>query len=382
VIANPVSARDIRRIVANAGNLQITDRVNIVLRLLAGAAAGGVKRALLMPDRGGIRALLERHLRRERESRLDAAQTAVYPAIEFLDMEPTSTVADTFLATRLLRQRGVAAIVVLGGDGTHRAVVRELVLGSADDGAGTRPPIAGLSTGTNNAFPELREPTITGLAVGLYAAGRVPADAVRQPNKLIEVSLEPKPGHASPAAAQRDIAIVDAVVTREHSIGARALWKAESLDSAYLAFADPQAIGLSAIGGLLQPVGRREAGGLAVQIAADARHALLDLQAPIAPGLVRPVPIAQWQRMVADEPLTVARRSGTVALDGERELPFDAGMQVRMTLREAAFFTIDVPRCMALAAQDGALRQAPRASPDDRPTGRPRADLDGACPTP
>lgn len=375
VIANPVSARDIRRIVANAGNLQITDRVNIVLRLLAGAAAGGVKRALLMPDRGGIRALLERHLRRERESRLDAAQTAVYPVIEFLDMEPTSSVADTFLATRLLREQGVAAIVVLGGDGTHRAVVRELVLGEAAAGRAGRalPPIAGLSTGTNNAFPELREPTITGLAVGLYAAGRVPAQAVRQPNKLIEVTLTPRPGGAGTgvgsngsAAVQRDIAIVDAVVTREHSIGARALWKAESLDSAYLAFADPQAIGLSAIGGLLQPVGRREAGGLAVQIAADARHALLDLQAPIAPGLVRPVPIAHWQRMVADEPLTVARRSGTVALDGERELPFDVGTQVSMTLREAAFFTIDVARCMALAAQDGALRQPapPRAGGD------------------
>ena len=138
VIANPVSARDIRRIVANAGNLQITDRVNIVLRLLAGAAAGGVKRALLMPDRGGIRALLERHLRRERESRLDAAQTAVYPVIEFLDMEPTSSVADTFLATRLLREQGVAAIVVLGGDGTHRAVVRELVLGEAAAGRAGR----------------------------------------------------------------------------------------------------------------------------------------------------------------------------------------------------------------------------------------------------
>jgi predicted polyphosphate/ATP-dependent NAD kinase len=33
IIANPVSARDIRRVVANAGNLQITDRVNIVLRV-------------------------------------------------------------------------------------------------------------------------------------------------------------------------------------------------------------------------------------------------------------------------------------------------------------------------------------------------------------
>jgi predicted polyphosphate/ATP-dependent NAD kinase len=160
IIANPVSARDIRRIVANAGNLQITDRVNIVLRVLSAAAACGVKRALLMPDRGGIRALLERHLRRG-----DPA----LPAIEFLDMNPSSTVEDTFTATRLLQRAGVSVIAVLGGDGTHRAVVRELAAGQG------RLPIAGLSTGTNNAFPEMREPTITGMALGLYASGRISA---------------------------------------------------------------------------------------------------------------------------------------------------------------------------------------------------------------
>ena len=35
IIANPVSARDIRRVVANAASLQIADRANIVLRVLA-----------------------------------------------------------------------------------------------------------------------------------------------------------------------------------------------------------------------------------------------------------------------------------------------------------------------------------------------------------
>jgi len=35
IIANPVSARDIRRVIANATALQITDRANIVLRILS-----------------------------------------------------------------------------------------------------------------------------------------------------------------------------------------------------------------------------------------------------------------------------------------------------------------------------------------------------------
>ena len=344
VIANPVSARDIRRVVAHAGNLQITERVNILVRVLQAARAAGVEQALLMPDRGGIRALLERHLRRG-----DAAM----PAIEFLEMEPTSTVDDTFAATRLLQRAGVAAIVVLGGDGTHRAVVRELVEGAAD-GTATL-PIAGLSTGTNNAFPEMREPTITGLAAGLFAAARIAAAEATVPNKLVEVRIA---AGSDPArhADRRDIAIVDAAVTRDRTVGARALWKTQSLDAAYFAFAEPEAIGLSAIGGLLQPVGRRDSGGLAVQLAADARHALLHLHAPIAPGLVCAVPVASWQRMVAGEPLPVALAAGTIALDGERELTFEPGERVTMTLRENAFHTLDVARCMAVAARDGLLR--------------------------
>ena len=336
IIANPTSARDIRRVVANAGNLQITDRANMLVRLLAAAAACGVQRALVMPERGGIRSLLERHVKRG---------DAVLPVIEFLDMEPESTVEDSFVATRLLARAGVEAIVVLGGDGTHRAVVRELV------SSGASVPIAGMSTGTNNAFPEMREPTITGIAVGLYASGRIKRADALLPNKLIEVAID-----GGDREARRDIAIVDAVVSHERSIGARALWKPELLDAAYFAFADPQAIGLSAIGGMLQPVGRCERGGLAVSIAANGRKPALNIHVPIAPGMVRPVPIASWQRIAADVPMTAECAAGTVALDGERELPFAHGERVRLTLRENAFFTLNVAQCMAVAVRDGLLR--------------------------
>jgi len=360
IIANPVSARDIRRVVANAGNLQITDRVNIVLRVLSSAAACGVTRALVMPDRGGIRALLERHLKRHahQQHHLDDAHattgtTHLYPHVEFLDMAPTSTVDDSFFATRLLLAAGVSAIVVLGGDGTHRAVARELVA------AGSRVPIAGLSTGTNNAFPEMREPTIAGIAAGLFACGRLSVDEALVANKLVEVHI------ADPVRDddRRDIAIVDAVITHDRSVGARALWKTGSLDAMYLAFAEPQAIGLSAIGGLLQPVGRREPGGLAVQLAAEGEPAALTLAAPIAPGMVRPVRIAHWQRMVAGTPLLATATAGTVALDGERELGFEPGQSVWMTLHENAFFSVDVACCMGVAADKGLLRDMTTAMP-------------------
>ena len=332
LIANPVSARDIRRIIANASNLQIADRVNIVMRVLTAAHSLGVERVLVMPDNGGIRALLQRHLSRGH------SQHQKWPVVEYLDMEPTSTVEDTFQAARLMHAAGVAAIVVLGGDGTHRAVVREC----------RSIPIAGLSTGTNNAFPEMRESTITGMAVALYATGRLSAAQALAPNKLLDVSIN--------EGAQRDIALVDAVISTDRYIGARALWKPESLSAAYLTFADPQAIGLSASGGLLQPVGRRDPGGLAVQLGHHPQPAALRLLAPIAPGMVRPVAIAHWQAMPADQPFAVLQQGGVVALDGERELAFDAGDRVQITLRENAFPTVDVARCMQIAACEGLLR--------------------------
>jgi len=332
IIANPVSARDIRRVIANANNLQVADRVNIVLRVLASVRSCGIDRVLMMPDNGGIRAMLARSLERERSLHHP------FPQVTFLDMDVTSTVDDTFIAARRMREAGVAAIVVLGGDGTHRAVAREC--GDV--------PIAGLSTGTNNAFPEMREPTITGLAVGLYASGRLSAEQALAPNKLLEVAIND--------GERRDIALVDAVICAEPYIGARALWKTESLRAIYVTYADPEAIGMSAIAGLLHPVGRRDPGGLAVMLGHDADDRRLVLQAPIAPGMVRPVDIAGWQQMAADVPFTVKQDAGIVALDGERELEFGPGERVTVTLRENAFHTVDVSRCMHVAAAAGLFR--------------------------
>jgi predicted polyphosphate/ATP-dependent NAD kinase len=332
IIANPVSARDIRRVIANANNLQVADRVNIVLRLLSAVGSCGVSRVLMMPDKAGIRMMLARSLERERSLHHR------FPAVDFLDMEVGSTVEDTFRATQMMRAAGVKAIVVLGGDGTHRAVAREC----------GEVPIAGLSTGTNNAFPEMREPTITGLAVGLYAGGRLPADQVLAPNKVLDISIN--------EGRRCDLALVDAVISTDRYIGARALWRTESLRALYVTYADPEAIGMSAIAGLLHPVGRREPGGRAVDICDDPARRRLTLHAPIAPGMVRPVGIAGWRAMPAAQPFRVVQEAGVVALDGERELEFEPGDIVTITLREGAFRTVDVSRCMQLAAAGGHFR--------------------------
>jgi hypothetical protein len=104
-------------------------------------------------------------------------------------------------------------------------------------------------------------------------------------------------------------------------------------------------------------VGRQERGGLAVHLtSADDPARLQRLLAPIAPGLLSEVGIAGWHHLEPDQAHAVGLPAGIVALDGERELAFAPGERVTLTLRENAFFTVDVSRCLQWAAPHGAFR--------------------------
>lgn len=331
IIANPISARDIRRVISHAGNLPINDRANIVLRMMAGLAAAGVQEVVVMPENGGIRFHLERSIRRE--ARLGHAN---FPQLRYLDMPVTATPEDSARAARMMAEDGVGAIVVLGGDGTNRVVV----------GACGKVPVAGVSTGTNNAFPELREPTITGLAVGLATTGQVPPDVALCPNKWLEVTLNDR----------REIALVDVAVVEDRFVGARAIWKAAGFRDLFVTFGLPQAIGMSAIAGLCDPVDRVTPEGRHVRLSPDAPRRLL---APIAPGLIDRVGIAGVARMAPGRAHVPSIPAGSLAFDGERELTFTESDQVSVRLVPDAFRTIDVPACMAHAAATGLFIRNP-----------------------
>jgi predicted polyphosphate/ATP-dependent NAD kinase len=332
IIANPVSARDIRRVIANATALQITDRANIVLRVLSCLKACGVGNVVMMPENGGIR----HHVRRGID-RAESQRRKEFPALRHLDWKITGTVGDTVRAAADMRAEGVAAIVVLGGDGTHRAVVS--ACGDV--------PIAGISTGTNNAFPEHREPTITGLAVGLAVTGQVPPRIAFSGNKQLVVQV----------GAQREIALVDVAVVTERYIGARALWRTDTFRELFVTFADPEVIGMSAIAGLLKAVNREDADGLHVRLG-DASEARYFVNTPIAPGFMRGIGIRGFSKLKAGVAKAPEIEAGSIALDGERELSFGADDAVSVTLERNAFRTVNVGACMRYATKKGLMRAA------------------------
>jgi predicted polyphosphate/ATP-dependent NAD kinase len=342
IVANPMSGRDIRRLVAQASVFPNAEKTNMVLRLIAAAGATGVERVLMSTDGMGVAGGV---LRAQGKRRPGSGR---WPTLDFVELGAiTGTAEDTRALVRVMRERGAAVIVLLGGDGTVRAAS----VASGDV------PLLPLSTGTNNAFPEMWEATVAGTAAGLLATGRVPAAEATHRAKVLHVE----------AADVREVALVDVCVSTVTHVGSRALWQPGTLRELYCAFAEPHAIGLSSVAGLLHPSARTDPHGVAVRLA-DPATAARTVFAPIAPGIVAPIGVQDVQPLVAGRPHPVAVRSGTVAVDGEREIEFGPARPVTVTLAADGPRVLDVRAVLAAAADRQLLVSAPRPEqPDQRP---------------
>jgi len=148
-------------------------------------------------------------------------------------------------------------------------------------------------------------------------------------------------------------------VSRERFIGARALWRAADVSELFVTYANPSAVGLSAIAGALCPLPRGSGRGLHVRLAPDVAAAEAVVHVALAPGLVVPVPVAEHRVLTLDEPVEVAPGPGTVALDGEREIERRHGEPVTVRLVPGPL-TIDVDAVMRAAAGDATLAQRTR----------------------
>ncbi len=328
IVANPMSGRDIRRLVAQASVFPNAEKTNMVVRLIAAAGAIGVETVLMSTDGMGVAGGVVRARDRRRMG------GPRWPSIEFMELDAiTGTAADTRLLVAAMRARGAGVIVLLGGDGTVRAA-------SAASGDVALLP---LSTGTNNAFPEMWEATVAGTAAGLLATGRVDGDATYRA-KVLRVAT----------GSVAEIALVDVCVSTVAHVGSKALWQPDTLREVYCAFAEPHAIGLSSIAGLLHPTGRTDRDGVAVRLA-PAAHAPRTVLAPIAPGVVVPIGICDAGPLRAGEPRVVAVERGTVAVDGEREVELSAATPVTVTLAHDGPRVLDVRRVLAAAARERLL---------------------------
>ena len=326
IIANPASGKDIRRLVAFGSVFDNQEKVRIVRRVLLGLASMGVERICFMPDYFGIVIRAVETLKLGRP---------VFP----VNFKATASQDDSTRAARIMAERGVDCIVTLGGDGTNRAVAK----GTIDV------PILPISTGTNNVFPTMVEGTLAGLAAGLLAGKMVPLEEAAIPSTKLEVLIDGRPV---------DIALVDAVVYDDPFIGSRAIWDMDKVRQLFLNRAQPDSIGLSAIGGQIHPIRPEEPLALGLTLGQQGRR----VTAPVAPGMIKTVNIAALDLMEPGVEMPVRARPAVLALDGEREVEISEGQTATVRLSLKGPPIVDVTRTMTSAMNRKIL--APEESKD------------------
>ena len=316
LVANPASGKDIRRLAGKASVFDNREKLAIVRRAVIGAIAAGARRFVYMSDSHGI-------------VKQAIAETTIPRGVRFeaLPSSGTASAMDTIVAAEQMAQKDCAVVLVLGGDGTNRAFVR----GWRDA------TLVSLSTGTNNVFPVMAEATVAGMALGLIAAGKVASRLVATQAKVIDVDIE---------AEEQDIALIDAVITRDAFIGAKALLDPSQLKEALLCRAEPAAVGITSLGGLVRPVSDKDDFGLHLTFTKGGRQLL----APMGPGMFAKVEIGKT-RLVKFDQAVKASGPSVIALDGERERVIAPGQRIEMRISRRGPWVVDLAATLQRAAK-------------------------------
>jgi predicted polyphosphate/ATP-dependent NAD kinase len=323
IIANPASGKDIRRLVAYASIMDNNEKTNQLRRIIMGIDATGVDQILIMPDYYGLG---ERAVDGIGGRKLKAKVT-------ILDMPVSYTSQDSTQAAELMARLNVGCIVTLGGDGTNRDVAKK----------SQRVPLVPLSTGTNNVFPVMIEPTMAGIAAGITARKLVNGEEIIKNHKRLVIARD---------GQDIEMALIDAVVLNQLFIGARAIWEPSEIRQIVCTRAEPTNMGMTSIGGNLHPVGPEEAQGLYLKMGDDN----LKVRAAVLPGIISEVGIEDWRVLSPGEEVEVSFKPSVIALDGEREVTVKASDRVTIRLQNDGPPVVDIQKTIREAVKKGFFR--------------------------
>jgi hypothetical protein len=235
-----------------------------------------------------------------------------------------------------MREQDFGCILVLGGDGTSRAVASHC--GDV--------PLLPISTGTNNAFPRMLEGTLAGMAAACVVRALDGEEALERAPILRLFADGEEVSHALV-----DIAVIDTL-----DRGALAIWEGQSIRELFLAQARPDSIGLSAIGGCLAPLEPGCGEGLQLQLGETGDPACTHVTAPMAPGLVERIAVKEFARF--GERVDVRATEGVFAFDGEREMAIDSERRWEVVFDPQGPRVVDVQRALCLGIERGLFRDS------------------------
>ncbi len=291
IIANPASGKDIRRLVSHATVIDNNEKINIVERIVLGAQALGVESVYMIPDSYNMGYRVEDKLNTCDELKCE---------INVINMFRFDGIEDTLKAAEFMENLNVGCIVVLGGDGTNRAVAKVI----------KNTPLISISTGTNNAYPVMMEGTIAGIAAAAVASNRFNNSLFVEKDKRIEIYKENE---------LKDIALIDAVISKDLFVGSKAIWDMNNIEKIFVSRAHPASIGFSSVVGCKKIIYTNDDYGAYVDLKSNDTK----IMAAVAAGIVIPISVSEPVILNFDDEYEYITKSrGTIALDGEREIQF------------------------------------------------------------
>lgn len=321
IIANPASGKDIRRLVSYATTFDNNEKVNIVKRIMLGAQGMGIDKMYFLSDSFENAQVAIKTLHQHEK---------LYTHCEVVKIFINSTMEDTVVTAKKMEELGVGCIVVLGGDGTSRAVAKGI----------TDTPILAISTGTNNVYPVMTEATVAGMAAAASARiGDVNKTCIR--DKRIEVYVNDE---------LKDIALIDAVISNDFFVGNKAIWDIDRIQNLFVTRCHPASIGFSSIAGCIEIVSDTDDYGYHVTLAKAGQH----VKAPVAAGVIQELAFSQAGPLPLDTPYSVdVKQNCMISLDGERELIVRQGEKLSFVVTKNGPYRVKINETLELAKQLG-----------------------------
>jgi predicted polyphosphate/ATP-dependent NAD kinase len=324
IIANPASGKDIRRLVSYATVIDNNEKVSIIKRVVLAAQGYGVGDIYIMPDSYMMGAKVIDELTAEGVLRSDC---------HVLEMPIRADAKDSTRAAAMLSEIGVGCAVVLGGDGTSRAVAKSI----------GEIPVLPLSTGTNNVYPSMIEGTVAGIAAAITALSPEPKSTCVR-DKRIEIYSD---------GELRDIALIDTVISNELCVGAKAIWNASSISKIIVTRAHPASIGFSTAVGVLEIVTAEDDFGFAVELGESG----IVVKAPLAAGVVEQISLSSAVKLkLGERHAHKFDKNCTIALDGEREIQIDKGNSAEICVDRTGPWRVDVYKTLEKAHYENFFR--------------------------
>lgn len=321
IIANPFSGRDVRRFTSQAMTVTNAEKKSTVERMIISMSVYGVKDVYLMPDSFGLNQSIAHSMLKNKD---------VTSRIHILDYEVEDKPEETEKAVNMMMSFGIGCLIVLGGDGTSRLVAKT----KADI------PVIPVSTGTNNVYPRFEEGTAVGAAAAYICSNKL-VEKEFSPDKIINIFVN---GNLV------DHAIVDAVITFQPFTASKAIWETDDIDEIFVCRTNPDAIGFSSIVGCVNNCTDSDDFGYRTRVATDG----LTILPMISAGRIGRLTIMDPVKMDLGERFeTIKNYNGTIALDGERTVTFQAGDSIEIEIVRSGIRKVNVANLLFRAVNDG-----------------------------